>query len=445
MPETQEILNFFLSMLDWGIKSVSDENVTSQIVLICISALFGIPLSFLVNKYIRNHYLGSLGIQQKRLVFFQRLLKLSWPLATVVLLLISMAIFEKIGLPSYIIRQCIILGAAWIAISIFGLFIKNRLLYTPIVFVTLIVVALNIFQLLPPVIIFLEKAVISIGELQISVLAILKGIILLYILICVGFWLSAKIEQRLSASTAFTPSVRVLLSKVIKILIIIFICVITLNSLGINLSSLAVLGGAIGLGIGFGLQKVISNLVSGLILLLDKSIKPGDVIQIDDIYGPIMRLSARYVSIVTRDGREYLIPNEDLITGQVINWSFSDKNVRLNIPIGISYTSDLHLAMDLIKETALGTPRVLDDPEPRVLLIGFGDSSVDLQLRFWVNDPENGLSNVRSEILLKIWDKFNAHGISIPYPQRDVHLDILDDSAKDTIKRLRPQKDPSQE
>ena len=182
------------------------------------------------------------------------------------------------------------------------------------------------------------------------------------------------------------------------------------------------MGGAVGVGIGFGLQKVVSNLVSGLILLIDRSIKPGDVIEIEGTYGWINSLRARYASVITRDGKEHLIPNEDLITNRVINWSFSDRNVRVRVPIGISYDSNPRLAIELCLQAAKLTSRTLMDPEPKCLLTGFGDNSIDLELRFWIDDPSNGVGNVRSAVLLSIWDKFNENNIEIPYPQRDIRI-----------------------
>jgi small-conductance mechanosensitive channel len=214
----------------------------------------------------------------------------------------------------------------------------------------------------------------------------------------------------------------VLFAKILKVILISLSIIIGLNSFGIQLSSLTVLGGAVGLGIGFGLQKVISNLISGVILLLDKSIKPGDVISIGETYGWINKLSARYVSVITRDGRETLIPNENLITNQVENWSFSDTQVRLRAPIGISYNADVRKAIGLTIQAALNIDRVLRNPAPKCLVKGFGDNSVDLELRFWIKDPANGVANIKSMVYLEIWDLFHEHNIEIPYPQRDIHI-----------------------
>src|SRR5690606_33084517 len=166
--------------------------------------------------------------------------------------------------------------------------------------------------------------------------------------------------------------------------------------------------GAVGVGVGFGLQKVVSNLLSGILLLLDRSLKPGDVIEVGDAYGWIEKMGGRYVTVATRDGKEYLIPNEDLITQQVINWSYTDRAIRLRIGTGISYRSDVRKAMELRAAAAAAEPRVLADEvhKPVVRLVGFGDSSVDLELRIWVTDPEKGVVNIESDIRLAIWDAF---------------------------------------
>ena len=170
----------------------------------------------------------------------------------------------------------------------------------------------------------------------------------------------------------------------------------------------------------FGLQKVVSNLVSGIIILLDKSIKPGDVISLGETFGWINSLGARYVSVVTRDGKEYLIPNEDLITGQVVNWSHSNAYVRLDIHFGTAYHDDPHKVRQIAIEAAQSVDRVLSFKPPVCHIVGFGDSSVDYILRFWIEDPTGGLTNIRGNVYLALWDAFQAHEISIPFPQREV-------------------------
>jgi small-conductance mechanosensitive channel len=197
--------------------------------------------------------------------------------------------------------------------------------------------------------------------------------------------------------------------------------------LGIDLTALAVFSGAFGLAIGFGLQKTFGNLIAGIILLMDKSIKPGDVISVTDAagnegFGQIRRIGIRAISVITRDKTEYVIPNENLMINQVVNWSYSSRDVRVKAPVGVSYGSDLDLVCELLMQAAKDTPRVLSNPAPRINLMGFGDNSVDFEIRFWILDPEEGLSNIRSDVLMRVWKLFKENDIEIPFPQRDINL-----------------------
>jgi len=245
-----------------------------------------------------------------------------------------------------------------------------------------------------------------------------------------GSWSATLAEKRLERSPDLTPSARTLIAQSLKVIIMAAAIFIPLNSLGIDLSALAVFSGALGVGLGFGLQKTAGNFISGVILLLDKSIKPGDVIEVGGVYGWITAIHGRYSSILTRDGAYYLIPNEELITTQVVNWSFSSGVIRLKAKVGVAYDTDLRLAMRLMEEAGNEHPRVKESPPPAARLLGFGDSSVDLELRFWISDPKEGVVNVKGDVMLAIWDKFKAHGVEFPFPQRDVHLDIKADAEK---------------
>jgi small-conductance mechanosensitive channel len=284
------------------------------------------------------------------------------------------------------------------------------------------IAALNILNLLGPTIEILDSAAVTFGTLRISLYTVVQSTLALAILLSVAMYVAGLLESRIRTSRNLSPSVQVLFSKSLKIVLVSLAVIIAVRSVGIDLTALAVVGGAVGLGVGFGLQKVISNLVSGVIILLDKSIKPGDVIAVGDTYGWVSGLGGRYVSIVTRDGIEHLIPNELMITQTVENWTHSDSQTRLKVPIGIHYKSDVKLAMQLCVEAANETERVLSSPEAKCLLIAFGDSAVDLELRFWIQDAHQGIRNVRSDVLLKVWDKFHEHSIEIPYPQRDLHI-----------------------
>lgn len=259
-------------------------------------------------------------------------------------------------------------------------------------------------------------------ETRVTVLSLIKGMIAILLLVPACRWLLRLLDSRIDKMDAVSPVLQVLLTKVVTVLVVILAVLFGLSSLGVNLSALAVLGGAIGLGLGFGFQKVVSNLVSGIILLTDRSIKPGDVIEVGDTYGWINKLSARYVSVITRDGMEHLIPNETLITEKVTNWSFSDSNVRVRVPFGASYNADPREVMAIAVEAGKACKRVIAEKEPVCWMLGYGDSAVDYELRVWIRDPSRGIGNLRSEIYLRIWDEFKERGIEIPFPQRDLHI-----------------------
>jgi small-conductance mechanosensitive channel len=282
------------------------------------------------------------------------------------------------------------------------------------------VAALAITGLLDPTIEVLDRFALSLGDLRISVLTVVKGFVSLALLLWVASSVSRLLEIRINKLQELTPSIQVLLSKLLKITLLTFAVIVAMNSIGIDLTGLALFSGAIGLGIGFGLQKVVSNLISGVILLLDKSIKPGDVIELGETFGWISSLGARYVSVVTRDGKEYLIPNEDLITQRVVNWSFSTEFVRQEVQIGVSYNSDPHRVREILVDAARTPSRVAENPGPVCHLVGFGDSSLDFVLRFWIRDPRNGVANVRGEVLLAVWDALKENSIEIPYPHRQI-------------------------
>ncbi|MCZ6674062.1 MAG: mechanosensitive ion channel [Verrucomicrobia bacterium] len=314
------------------------------------------------------------------------------------------------------------LAVAWFLLVMVNQMTSERFWRRLLGFVIVVGVLLKISDLLDPTLTALNDIGFPMGEINITLLGIIKGLGLLLFLMWMSIWLSGAAETQMHKMPNITPSMEVLFAKILKVALISFSIMVGLNTVGIQLSSLTIFGGAIGLGLGFGLQKVISNLICGVILLLDKSIKPGDVISIGETYGWINKLSARYVSVITRDGRENLIPNEDLVTTTVENWSFSDTEIRLRLPVGISYNADVRRAMELCIESAQACDRVLKNPQPQCPVKGFGDNSVDLELRFWIKDPANGVTNIKSLIYLEIWDRFHEHGIEIPFPQRDIHI-----------------------
>ncbi len=317
--------------------------------------------------------------------------------------------------------------AATIAIALFLVSIATRLVRNTFLRKTVtwglwIYVTLYYLGMIEAFSSFLDSVSVNFGDFRLSALAILKALVVTAILFTVARLISTTTSSRIRDNEDISPSMRVLAVKMLQIVLYGSAFFIGLKAVGFDLTGLAVLSGAIGLGLGFGLQKVVSNLVSGVIILLDKSIKPGDVISLGDTFGWINSLGARYVSVVTRDGKEYLIPNEDLITGQVVNWSHSNEFVRLDIYFGTAYSDDPHKVRKLAVEAATSVRRVLNTRPAVCHIVGFGDSSVDYILRFWIRDPAEGLTNIRGNVYLALWDSFQENGISIPFPQREVRM-----------------------
>ncbi|KLN59329.1 hypothetical protein WH96_18495 [Kiloniella spongiae] len=322
----------------------------------------------------------------------------------------------------FLINTVASLTLAWVIINLTTSLITTRILARLVSLFIWSVAALNILGLLDFAEEILDAAALDIGGLRISILMVLKGVISLAVLLWAAIAFSSLLERRVKAVPELTPSVQVLLGKLLKVTFIGLAVIVGLKTVGIDLSAFALFGGALGVGIGFGLQKVISNLVSGIILLMDRSIKPGDVIAVNDTYGWVKSFGARYASVITRDGIEHLIPNEEFITQRVENWSYTNSWVRVRVPIGVSYNSDLHKAIDLCIEAAHENERILDQPAANCLVRNFGDNSVNLEVRVWIADPQNGIGNITSELLLAIWDKFKEAGVEFPFPQRDLHI-----------------------
>jgi small-conductance mechanosensitive channel len=340
----------------------------------------------------------------------------------ILMLSAALAVMRGLTWPSrsYLIYITLILVVAWLVISVLSRAVRSRTLGRLLAVGVWTYVAISILGVNEQVADFLDSLSFSAGDLRISVLLVLKAAVLMSLTLWLAVSLGSFLDNRVQRSEELTPSLRVLVGKLLKILLISVAAVVALSGLGIDLTALTVFSGAVGVGIGFGLRSVASNLISGIIILLDRSIKPGDTISLGETFGWIRELRARFVSVVTRDGREYLIPNEDFITREVINWSFSDELVRLDVEFGVSYDADAHQVSALAIEAAASVERVVPSKAPVCWMTAFGDSSLSFILRFWINDPQNGLTNIRGKVLLALWDKFKEHGIEIPYPHREI-------------------------
>lgn len=348
------------------------------------------------------------------------------PFLILVLFLIAEAALQALGQPAYMLGIGVNLALAWIVIRLATHVIQEPFWARTLAILVFIFAALNIFDLLIPTRNFLDSIGFSVGDTRISAFTILRGVVLAVVLFWVAVALSSVARTRIDRLPGLTPSARLLLSKTLYLVLIVIASLMALSSFGINLTALAVFSGALGLAVGFGLQRIFSNLVAGVILLLDRSIKPGDVIEVGQTYGYVKTLGLRYSSVVTRDNHEYLIPNEEFILNRVVNWSASDQAVRLKKTVRVDYSSDVRLAQRLMLDAAASVDRVLPHPKPVCLVNAFGEDAVVLEIRFWISDPQNGVNNVTSDVLFAVWDRFQEHGVKFPFPQRDIHLRASD-------------------
>ncbi len=416
-----ELIQWGTALQQWLLTHVLVWDSVKQLVI-----LLGV---FLVGRIIQGRLEGAvdrihLPHQIKRFehLIHEVLKPLVFPIFLITVFWFVVFALHTVEQPSQIVNLVVSLLNAWVVIRFASSIIKDPGWSKLVSITAWTIAALNIVGLLDVTMAFLDNMSFSFGEMKFSVLGVIKGVIAIAVLFWLFSLLEGTLKRRIDHLHNLTPSAKVLLKKFLRIILIILGILVALDAMGIDLTALAVFSGAIGIGLGFGLQKVASNLVSGVILLMDRSVKPGDVISLGQTYGRIDKLGGRYVSVITRDGTEHLIPNEELITQRVENWSFSDTNVRQKALVGVDYSADIKLAMRLCEEAAAEIPRIVKTPAPRCLLRDFADSAVNIELRFWVNDAENGLGNVRSDVLMRIWDKFQEEGVAFPYPQRDIHV-----------------------
>ncbi|MDP9415588.1 MAG: mechanosensitive ion channel [Pseudomonadota bacterium] len=275
---------------------------------------------------------------------------------------------------------------------------------------------------LRPITDVLDRVGFTAGKTRFSLLSLTQIGVALLVLFAAVRLANRVINHSIKRAKTFDPTQRLLAQKLAGVALLVVAFFIGIDIAGIDLTALAVFSGAFGLAVGFGLQKTFGNLIAGIILLMDRSIKPGDVIVVGESFGHVTKIGVRAVSIVTRDGKEHLIPNENLMTQEVENWSYSNTNVRVHIPVGVAYSCDIQLAQKLMIEAAIGPARVLKTPKPTVWLRAFGESSVDHEILVWIKDPEAGVGNVQSEILNRLWVLFQENRIEIPFPQRDLRV-----------------------
>lgn len=431
--QADEVTQALLALLEWAETYLLNINVLIQVGLIVgalvPAVIFGPRLKRLVREQLSrragNNFLRRLS---------DAVAELATPIALYVTLTIIRIALGSAGQSMDWVAAAISLMNAWILVRIVTLVIHSRFWSRVAFYIAWPIAALDAFGMLGPVIEQLQALAITLGEgeggrpIQFSLLDVIRTLFYFAVLFWGATTLSRVLQQRLESVEELNPSLKALISKILNITLPLVALIIALQIAGFNLATLAVFSGAVGLGIGLGLQRIAANFIAGFTLIADRSIKPGDVIEIDNSFGWVTAMQARYVALRTRDGTEMLIPNDRFMTEGVINWSRSDRIVRLHAPFGVSYsTSDMRFVQNLAREAAAEVDRVMDNPGPVCNLIEYGDSSVNFDLRFWITDPQNGMANVRSEVLLGLWERLRENDIEIPFPQRDLHVRTWND------------------
>jgi small-conductance mechanosensitive channel len=283
--------------------------------------------------------------------------------------------------------------------------------------------ALHIFGWLPLVNGVLDEYAVDVGDTRVSLLNVVGFTLSIALLLILYLWIVKALDLRIKRAQNFDPSMKAALVKLVRLVLLTAVVLAALITAGIDLTTLTVLGGALAVGVGLGLQRTVSNYVSGFVLIFEESVRPGDIITVGETMGTVQELNSRHVVVRTPDGLDVLVPNEELVTNRITSWSYRDRDVRLRLPVQISYADDPDRAIELLERIAATESRVLQAPRPEAFLTSFGDNGINLELTFWVNDPENGLLDLRSRVNQKIWRAFKEHGITVPFPQRVVTLE----------------------
>jgi small-conductance mechanosensitive channel len=373
-----------------------------------------------------------------------RLREVSWVAApfAVALLILAMAdgLLHAAGVPARFVDVAVQLTALLLLIRV-GVYVVRVSLGararikgwgTPISLILWVFLSLHLLGWGDTAISVLDGMGVTLGKTRISVWSVAKLLVTVSFFVLAAMWVSRWLERHVLKLDALPPTMRIGIAKFTQAFLVGLSVLVGLNAAGLDLTTLNVLTGAIGIGLGFGLQSIAANFVSGFVLLMDRSIKPGDVISFTGMpgtategFGWVEELRGRYVVVRDRDGVSTLVPNQNLITNPVINWSYGDSRVRLKLPVRVSYQSDPELAMQLMLQATAGHPRVITDPAPVARLMSFGDHGIELELRFWIPDPQEGVNNVRSDVNRGIWRLFRQHGIVIPVAQREVRLEMV--------------------
>ncbi len=412
----------------------------SQIAVITVAVLLGLWIARLLRKLI-----PPAGAPDD---LHGRMREVAWvgaPYAAVLVILAAAdGLMHALGTPAQIVNVAVQLGGLLLLIRVvvylarvsMGTRARLKGWGTGISFVLWAFLSMHLLGWGDAVIGLLDGIGLNAGKTRISVWSVMKLLVTVSVFVMIAMWMARWLERRVLKLDALAPNMRIGIAKFTQAFLVGLSVLVGLNAAGLDLTTLNVLTGAVGIGLGFGLQSIAANFVSGFVLLMDRSIKPGDVISFTGMpgtategFGWVEELRGRYVVVRDRDGVSTLVPNQNLITNPVTNWSYSDPRVRLKLPVRVSYRGDPELAMRLLLEAAAGHPRILHDPAPVARLMHFGDSGIELELRFWIPDPHEGVNNVRSDVNRAIWRLFSANGVTIPVAQREIRVEMADPRA----------------
>ena len=407
----------------WG--DLQNVNVLWQVGVLALCVIIG----WLLSRRYNRRVVGKVALDVTQAISVGTAQRLLFPLSTLVLVLIAKGILRHWH-STHLLNAAValLLAMALIRMAIYVMrhtFAPSAWLRASerwISWLAWIGVAVYVTGLWPYVRDAMHEVGFDVGDQHFSLLLVMRGILSIATTLLIALWLGRLIDGRLMAATTLQINLRVMFSKLTQILLLLAAFLIALPAVGIDLTVLSVFGGMLGVGIGFGLQKIAANYISGFIILMDRSVSLGDLVTIGDHTGTLTKMTARFVVVRSIGGLEALIPNETIITSTVLNHSFTDSKVRVGLPIQVSYASDLDLARQIMLEAAKKQPRVLADPAPSALIREFADSGVNLELGFWVADSDQGVFGLRSDLYAEIWRRFKETGIEIPFPQREIRV-----------------------
>lgn len=408
------------SLKNSAITTLSSMDFYVQGVMIIFCLTLAITLGALTRRYAKRRIIPIQSEAWHIAIMLPA--KLTAPLISIILLgVLKPLVSEWFGEAHYMVAATK-LAIAWGAAVVVSAVVHQRWLARILGYAIIVLTLLAISGLLQTTAAYLDSMALEIGTLRISVLGILKGLILMALLFWLASTTACQLERYVSKAPNLNYGTRELIIKLMRIVLYFLAFVIALNAVGIDLTALAVFGGALGVGIGFGLQKITANFISGIILLFDKSVKPGDYVQLGNDTGFVRQIAVRYTLIETLDGREVLIPNEELVASRVTNWTYTTNKARVDIELTISYKSDPHMARALMLEAVKESAHSIQDPAPDCFMQQLGENGIQFMLMFWIEDISQGRRAARSDVLFRILEKLRSNQIELPFPQREVRM-----------------------